>query len=386
MTGYSRARKDPLVEWWLTIDRPLLILVVTLAAVGLLLSPAASVPMADRYGLPPYHFFYRHLMFLVLSIAGMVLLSVLSLRQIRLLAIAGFGMGLLGLVATLFLAEETKGALRWIRVGPFSVQVSEFVKPLFVVTVAWLLAQGIRRPGFQGRMFAFALLGMTAALLLAQPDLGQTVLITAVFGVVLFVSGLSWKWISMLAAAGIALVVAAYAIFPHVSERIDAFLAPEENDTFQVERAYDAIRTGGLFGQGPGEGYVKRQIPDAHTDFVFAVIAEEYGLIACMGVILLILALVVRGLTRAMEETDAFIQMAVSGLICLVGFQAAINLGVNLQLLPAKGMTLPFISYGGSSMLALGLTIGLILALTRRRPGRGFARRMGAHGFQGVPA
>ena len=271
------------------------------------------------------------------------------------------------MVLTLFFGPEVKGAHRWLQIGPLAIQPSEFVKPSFIVLAAWMFAEAQRTPGFPGTAIALSLYAMVVGVLAMQPDFGQLMLVTMVFGAIFFMAGLSWRWIGSLAAVALVGAVVAYTLMPHVTSRVDRFVNPESGDTYQIDRALDAFHTGGFFGRGPGEGEVKRILPDAHTDFIFAVAAEEYGVIAGLLIIGVFSFVVLRTLRRSMEEQDLFVQFASCGLIALFGLQALINMAVNVNLIPAKGMTLPFISYGGSSMIALALTMGMLAPAARTR-------------------
>lgn len=299
----------------------------------------------------------------------MIGVSLLNVRQVRRAAALVFAVAFVLMALTPVLGPEVKGAHRWLQLGPVGIQPSEFVKPAFIVLVAWLFAEAQRTPGIPGTALAVGLYGMVVAVLAVQPDFGQLMLVTLVFGAMFFMAGLSWGWIGSLAAIALAGAVTAYSMMPHVASRVDRFLDPESGDTYQIDRALDAVNAGGLFGRGPGEGVVKRILPDAHTDFIFAVAAEEYGVIAGLIIIGLFATIVMRTLRHAMEEQDLFVQFAACGLVALFGLQALINMSVNVNLMPAKGMTLPFISYGGSSLLALAFAMGMLLALTRRRAG-----------------
>jgi cell division protein FtsW len=264
---------------------------------------------------------------------------------------------------------EVKGARRWVALAGVSVQPSEFMKPAFVIICAWLFAEHRRQPEIPGNLFAMILLVLVLALLVAQPDLGQTMLVLGTWGAMFFMAGMPWLWILLLGALGIAGAATAYTVFPHVAGRIDRFLTGE-GDTFQVDTGREAIIRGGWWGQGPGEGTVKRILPDSHTDFIFSVAAEEFGIVLCFVMVALFAFIVLKGLRFALKEEDDFTRYAVSGLVILMGFQSVINMSVNLQLMPAKGMTLPFISYGGSSLVAMAISMGMVLALTTRRPER----------------
>jgi len=279
-----------------------------------------------------------------------------------------FLVGIALMILIMFLGPEVKGAKRWIQLGAFSLQPSEFVKPAFVVLTAWLFNESQKRKDVPGLELAILLYAVFALLLVLQPDFGQTLLVTLVWGALFFMAGINMVWIVVLGLAGIAGLFAAYFLVPHVASRIDRFLYPASGDTYQTDRSLDSFLHGGWFGRGPGEGTVKDVLPDSHTDFIFAVAAEEYGLIACLILLTLFAFIVLRGLSKASQEPDGFIRHAVAGLIMLFGLQTLINMAVNVGLLPAKGMTLPFISYGGSSLLAMALTMGFALGFTRKRP------------------
>ncbi|MBB3309049.1 cell division protein FtsW [Rhizobium sp. BK196] len=363
----SRAERGALADWFWTIDRFFLALFLFLMGIGFMLSFAASPAVAERIGLEPFHFVKRHAAFMIPSIAVMLGLSFLTPRQVRRTAIILLIVALAMMLLALFFGIEVKGSRRWVTLAGISIQPSEFMKPAFVVVCAWLFSEHARQPEIPGNLFAIILFGMVAALLVAQPDLGQTILTTAVWGGMFFMAGMPWLWIIVLGAGGAGGLVTAYYVFPHVAGRIDKFLTGE-GDTFQIDTAREAIIRGDWFGQGPGEGIVKRIIPDAHTDFIFSVAAEEFGIVFCIALVAIFTVLVLRGLSHAYRERNDFNRFAVAGLVLQMGIQSIINIGVNLELLPAKGMTLPLISYGGSSMVAICVTAGFILALTRHRP------------------
>jgi cell division protein FtsW len=363
----SRAERGPLAEWFWTIDRFFLAVFILLLGIGFMLSFAASPAVAERIGLEPFHFVERHAMFMLPSLGVMFGLSFLSPRQVRRTAMIMFVIMVLMMVAVLFIGMEVKGSRRWITISFLSIQPSEFMKPCFVVVCAWLFAEHQRQPEIPGNLFALILFVIVAALLIAEPDLGQTMLTTAVWGSMFFMAGMPWLWIIVMGAGAGGLLFFAYVVFPHVAGRINQFMTGEGN-TFQVDTAHDAITRGHWLGTGPGEGIVKRILPDSHTDFVFSVAAEEFGIIFCMALVGLYLFVVMRGLAHAFRDRNDFTRFAVAGLVLQIGFQSIINIGVNLQLLPAKGMTLPLISYGGSSQIAICVTAGFILALTRHRP------------------
>jgi len=373
MTTFTFTRTDNSVvgRWWWTVDRWAIIALTVLIIMGLVLTLAASPAVAERIGVDPFHFVRRQIAFLVPSVAAMFVISLMSPDQVRRLACLAFVLALGALAATLVIGAEIKGSRRWIGVGSLSVQPSEFVKPAFIVVSGWLLAERQRHPGFPGGVLSCVAYLSTVSILLMQPDFGQTILITAMWGVQLFVAGLPMIIVLVLGAVGIVGVFGAYFLLPHVASRIDRFLNPEAGDNYQIERALEAFVSGGVWGRGPGEGTVKRILPDAHTDFIFAVAGEEFGMIACLVLVALFAFIVLRLLGRMLQESDPFVLYAGTGLVAQFGLQAFINMGVNLHILPAKGMTLPFISYGGSSMLALAFGMGMLLALSRQRPGHG---------------
>jgi len=381
----SRADRGPLADWFWTIDRFFLAAFIMLMGIGFMLSFAASPAVAQRIGLSDFHFVERHAVFLIPSLAIMIGLSFLTPRQVRRTAIVLLDLSLAAMVLALFFGVEVKGARRWIGVGALSIQPSEFMKPAFVVVCAWLFSEHARQPEIPGNLFAIILFGIVAALLVAQPDLGQTILTSIVWGGMFFMAGMPWLWIVLLGGVGVGGLLAAYYMLPHVTARFDKFLTGE-GDRFQVETAHEAIVRGNWFGQGPGEGIVKRILPDSHTDFVFSVAAEEFGIIFCMALVAIFAFIVLRGLKHAFNERNDFNRFAVAGLVLQIGIQSMINIGVNLELMPAKGMTLPLISYGGSSMIAICVTAGFILALTRHRPERRAQERSLFRVASGVPA
>ncbi len=363
----SRTDRGPVANWWWTVDRWFLAAFLTLMGLGIVLSFAASPAVAERIGLGSFHFVIRQIIFTLPALAVMIGISFLNARNVRRLAIIMLVVSLAMMVVALFIGAEVKGSRRWIFVAGMSIQPSEYLKPAFVVICAWLFAENARQPDIPGNLFATILLGLVAALLIAQPDVGQTMLVTATWGAMFFMAGMSWMWIALLGAIAAGGVFGAYVVFPHVSERVDRFLTGQ-GDTFQVDMGREAIVRGGWWGQGPGEGTIKRIIPDSHTDFVFSVAAEEFGIILCLFIVCVFAFVVLRGLKIAQKENDDFSRYAVAGMVVIFGFQSIINIAVNLQLMPAKGMTLPFISYGGSSLIAMAISMGMVLALTRKRP------------------
>ncbi len=369
MIPFARTDTSTLARWWWTVDRWSLGALGLLIAFGIVLTVAASPPVALRIGFGEYHFVSRHLVFIVPTLAILFAVSLLDPGRVRRLAVIVLAGGMLGVLATLVIGVEIKGAQRWLSLAGFSVQPSEFVKPAFAVVAAWLFSQQRLRHDAPGYNAAIGLYVVIVLLLLAQPDLGMAVLISAVWGVQFFLAGLPMVLVLALATLAVGGMVGSYFLFDHVASRIDRFLDPSSGDSYQIDRSLEAFSNGGVWGTGPGEGTVKLHLPDAHADFIFAVAGEELGLFWCLALLALFGFLVLRGLARALADDDLFVVLATTGLLTLFGAQALINMGSALHLIPTKGMTLPFVSYGGSSMLAMGLAMGMVLALTRRRPG-----------------
>ncbi|MCA0434269.1 MAG: putative lipid II flippase FtsW [Proteobacteria bacterium] len=361
----SRSDRGLLARWWFTIDRALLSAVLLLMAAGVLISMAASPPVAQRIGLDPFHFIKSQLFFLVFAVAGLLFASFLDTIWVRRAALTFFVGSIVLMVAALFFGPEIKGAHRWIDIGPIGLQPSELAKPSFVVVASWFLAERARRPDMPGHLIACALAAMFLGLLVMQPDFGQAALVTVTFGAMLLIFGVPWVVVLGLAGAGVAAVLVSYALVAHVASRIDRFLSPEQGDTFQADMAKEAFQNGGLLGTGPGGGVAKLSLPDAHTDFTFSVVGEEFGIFACLALMALFFFVVIGTLRRAKREEDSFVALSLVGLATMLGLQSVINMGVNVALLPAKGMTLPFISYGGSSLLGSAMAMGFILALSR---------------------
>jgi cell division protein FtsW len=368
MSMVSRAERTFVSDWWWTIDRLLLAALGALMVSGLVFLMAGGPPVAERLGLPTFHFVNRQVVYLLPTMAILVAVSFMSLRHVRRLALLVYVVGITLCILALEFGPEIKGAHRWIGYGGFGIQPSEFVKPAFVVLAAWAFTEGARRKDMPGSLLALLLLPATIIPLILQPDFGQTVLITVVWCGMFFVAGLHWFWVFGLGGAGVIGVGAAYHLMPHVRGRIERFLDKSSGDSFHVDTAMESFAKGGWFGKGPGEGSVKRILPDAHTDFIFAVTAEEFGIVVCLAILLLFALIVLRGLILAQRNESSFCRLAAMGLLLMFGLQASINMAVNVNLMPAKGMTLPFISYGGSSLLSLALGMGFVIALTRRRP------------------
>ena len=384
--SFTLARTDNslLGRWWWTVDRWMLAALVTLILCGIVLVTAASPPVAQHYGYGDYHFVMRHLFFLMPSLVAVFVLSLLDPKDLRRIGTILFIGSFLGVVLTLLIGYEVKGATRWLRFAGMSIQPSEFIKPGMVIITAWLLTlpgaspyrqslqgqtKALSGPSRSGLMAALILLLITIALLLKQPDLGMTLVITAVWCAQYFLAGMPILLVLIAIVAGIGGLAGAYMLLPHVQSRIDRFLNPESGDTYQIDKAMEAIRHGGLTGVGPGQGEVKFTLPDAHADFIFAVSSEEFGLFATLFLLGLFGFLILRGFHRISKNNDPFVILAGSGLLIQFGLQAMIHMASTLHLIPTKGMTLPFISYGGSSLLALGISMGMVLGLTRQRPG-----------------
>jgi cell division protein FtsW len=368
--AFARSDRSALGMWWWTVDRWMLSVAALLIAIGVALSFASSPAAAMRMNIgDPFHFAVRQCVFGVGAAVILLSVSMLEVKTIRRSAFFIWLAAILIMVALPLFGHNAKGATRWLEFGGFTLQPSEFMKPALVILIAWMFSEGQKGQGVPGVSIAFGLYFVSIALLLIQPDVGQTVLITIAFGAAFWMAGVPISWVMLLGGTAIAGLSSTYFLFPHVASRVNRFLSPDKADTHQVDRAAEAIRAGGFLGRGPGEGVMKRHVPDLHTDFIYSVGAEEYGLVFSLLLISLFALLVTRGLYRAMKLNDPFEQVAAAGLFVLVGQQAFINVAVNLNMIPTKGMTLPFISYGGSSMLAMGLTLGMALALTRRRPG-----------------
>lgn len=366
---FARTDRSPLGIWWWTVDGVSLACILVLVLMGVALAFSSSPIAAAKHGIAfPFHYAVMQFGFALVSVVVLIAASLLSPKGVRRVGFFVFS-GAIAVMALLPLMGHTaKGGRRWLDLGPIGLQPSEFLKPALVIMIAWMFAEGQKGRGVPGMTIAFGLYLLSAFLLIIQPDFGQTILITIAFGACFFVAGVPFRWILGLGAAALAGMVTSYFMLGHVKDRVAKFINPEGTDTYQIDRGLEAISAGGLVGPGPGEGVLKRYIPDLHTDFIYSVAAEEFGLVFSLVLIGLYAAIVIRGLLRALKLPDPFEQIAATGLFVLFGVQAVINIAVNLNLVPTKGMTLPFLSYGGSSMMAMGLTMGLALALTRRYP------------------
>ncbi|ACT57571.1 putative peptidoglycan glycosyltransferase FtsW [Candidatus Liberibacter asiaticus] len=363
----KRAERGILAEWFWTVDWFSLIAFLFLLGLGLMLSFASSPSVAEKLGLENFYFVKRHALFLIPSVIIMISFSLFSPKNVKNTAFILLFLSLIAMFLTLFWGVEIKGAKRWLYIAGTSVQPSEFMKPSFIIVSAWFFAEQIRHPEIPGNIFSFILFGIVIALLIAQPDFGQSILVSLIWDCMFFITGISWLWIVVFAFLGLMSLFIAYQTMPHVAIRINHFMTGV-GDSFQIDSSRDAIIHGGWFGKGPGEGVIKRVIPDSHTDFVFSVAAEEFGIIFCIFILCIFAFIVVRSFLYSLVESNDFIRMAIFGLALQIALQAFINIGVNLHLLPTKGMTMPAISYGGSSILGICITMGYLLALTCRRP------------------
>jgi cell division protein FtsW len=364
----SRAQPTLFSEWWWTVDRLTLGALAALMLGGIILCLAASPPVAARIGVDPFHFVDRQVLFLIPASVVLIGTSFLSPREIRQLSIVVFAVSLVLVALTPYFGAEIKGARRWLVILGMNIQPSEFLKPAFVVLIAWLFGESAKRPEMPANSLALLLLIVVVALLVIQPDFGQTMLIALVWSALFYMAGMRFIWVLGLGAFASAGLTVAFFTVPHVAQRINRFIDPASGDTFNIDIATESFVRGGWFGRGPGEGTIKRILPEGHTDFVFAVAAEEFGVVLCLILVSLFAFIVIRSLTRAMRTEDPFVRFAAAGLSILFGVQSAINMAVNLHLIPAKGMTLPFISYGGSSLISLAYGMGMLVALTRERP------------------
>ena len=368
----GRADRTPVGTWFWEIDRVLLLLVLVLISIGLIAVAAASPAAADRYShgafqIAPLYYFWRQLIWICLSLPVMIGISMMPKDSARRIALYGASFFLMMLVAVPFIGTEVNGAKRWIEFGFWQFQPSEFLKPLFVVVVAWLLSLRSRDQSLPVVPMTAALVVLVAVLLMSQPDFGQTVIFGAIWVAMLTISGFPMRLLGWLGGIAVTGVIAAYLFYSVATERINKFLF-SEGDTYQTDKAFETLVNGGLFGTGPGAGTMKFRLPEPHTDYIFSVIGEEFGLISCLAIAIIYLLIVVRVFVRLLHEEDEFLLLASAGLATEFGLQALINMLVNVQLAPSKGMTLPFISYGGSSMLALSIGMGLLLAFTRSNP------------------
>ena len=371
MFSFARHSKSKISNWWWTVDRPLLFALFALILAGVFLTFSASPGVAERIGVDMYYFIKRQLFFLVPATGLMLFMSFLSPKNVRRLAVLVFLASFVLLFLTLVKGSDIKGAKRWITIAGFSLQPSEFMKPAFAIVCAWILASGRLIKNFPAKEITTAVFGVILILLLLQPDLGMSITLSAIYGIELFLAGLPIFVIFLLGLLGILGLGGAYFMFDHVQSRIDRFLNPETGDMYQVSKSLEAFRNGGWFGLGPGEGIVKASLPDAHTDFIMAVVAEEFGFILCCLLLFIFAFIICRGFLLIMKETNLFTILAGAGLLMQFGVQVVINVSSTLHLIPTKGMTLPFISYGGSSLISIAFGMGALLSLTRLHPEKG---------------
>lgn len=370
MNAFTRRNTSTLGSWWWTIDRWSLAALLCIMIMGVLMSFSASPAVASRIQADPYFFVKRHAIMLVPTLFIFLGTSMLSTLHVRRLAVWMYLLSIVLLVYTLIGGIEIKGARRWIHLGGFSMQASEFIKPSLAVMTAWMLSEKYRDGRFPGVTVSMLLAGLGIGLLVLQPDLGMTVVVATTWIVQIFVAGLPFRWMVLMGGVGVSGLVGAYCFMPHVQKRVHQFLTPQApDDIYQVTQSLEAFAQGGWFGRGPGEGIIKRHVPDAHADFVFSVVGEEFGLLMCLFIVLLYAFIVIRAMMRSMHVPSMFVLIASTGLAAQMGLQAFINMASALYLIPTKGMTMPFISYGGSSLLALGMNMGMLFALTRRRHG-----------------
>ena len=370
MRQIARADDSLFARWWWSVDRPLVAMLAPIILIGAAALTAAGPAAADRLRISnEFYFPMRQAIFMVPTLAVMIGVSFFTPLQARRFGVLVFVGAILLMFGALIFAPEVNGAKRWLYFGGVSLQPSEFAKPGFVIAAAWMMAEGARDPRFPGGAIAIGLYALFAGLLILQPDFGQWILVTGVWMAMFFVAGWNWKWMATVGGVGMFALGLAYKFSDHVSARIDGFLKPDGSETYQVDRALETIANGGLIGRGDARA-VKGALPDAHTDFIFAAAAEDFGLVFGVVVIALFCGLVVRAMMVAVRQNSAFVQCAITGLAAMIGAQAIINIGVSLRALPAKGMTLPFISSGGSSLVATGITVGLLIALTRGHFGR----------------
>jgi cell division protein FtsW len=366
----TRTDRSILGRWWWTVDRLTLMALLTLMVVGGLLSMAASPSVAAHMNLDSFYFVRRHMSLIPLAAAIMLVVSLLQPLQVRRLGVAVFALAVVGMILTLVMGDDIKGAKRWLNLPGFNMQPSEFVKPALVIVTAWMFVAYRKIRGFPGHLYAVAALLGVLVILALQPDFGMIVTIAAVWFIQLFLAGLPFMWVLVGGVAALSAGMSAYYIFPHVAKRIDRFLDPSSGDPYgdryQINQSLEAFSSGGALGVGPGEGVVKRHIPDVHSDFVFAVAGEEFGLVVCLLLLGLYAFIVFRVIVRVLKANNLFVLLAATGLVAQFGLQAIINIASSIRLLPTKGMTLPLMSYGGSSLLATALGMGMLLSLTRR--------------------
>lgn len=363
----KRYKKNLLQIWWASIDHISMAVILTILAFSVIMVITASPAVAERIGLEPFYFMKRQIAHLLVGLGLIVFFSFLPVTAVKRVAIIGFVLCLFCLAAVLLWGPDIKGAKRWISLLGFSLQPSEFAKPLFAVVTAWILSMGFEDHNFPAFKISAVIYGMLTLLLILQPDFGMVMTITLIWIGQLFLAGLSVFWMALVSILGVITVIGSYILLPHVKRRIDSFLSPEDFENYQISRSIEAFKHGGLYGTGPGEGTIKQFLPDSHTDFIFSVVGEELGLIACLFLIVMFAILVIRGLYLIVNDSNQFSVLSVAGILMQIGIQSAFNMGVTLHLLPTKGMTLPLISYGGSSVFSISIALGMMLSFTRKR-------------------
>lgn len=372
---FARTDHSAIARWWWTVDRSILVCLLILMVIGVALVTSASPSVANRIGSEHSHFITRHIIFVVPSLLIMIGISILDHLWIRRIGTIVFVGVIFLMILVPFVGPDIKGAQRWINLGGFSLQPSEFIKPAFAIVSAWLIAHQKKSPDFRGNLLSALIYAFIVFLLMSQPDFGMTTVLTCMFAAQIFMAGLPLRYLFMMAILASVAVVCVYFSFDHVRIRMDKFLNPHgAADTYQVDKSLEAFANGGFFGTGPGQGTVKNTIPDVHADFIFAVSGEELGLMATLALVGAYAFILLRGFGRLMESNDMFVVLAAGGILSMFGLQAFVHMGSSLHLLPTKGMTLPFISYGGSSILAMGFGMGVVLGLTRREARTSIAR------------
>jgi cell division protein FtsW len=376
---FTRNNKSFLSSWWWTVDRVILSSIIIILALSALMVATASPAVADRIGLESSYFIKRQIFFIFISFFLILIFSFLNIKQIKIISFIGFIACVFLMIVVLFYGSEIKGARRWVSIAGLSIQPSEFIKPFFAVIIGYILSLRYYIKDFPVYKVALATYAIIVILLFLQPDFGMIITLSCILAGQFFLAGISMGWIIALTLGGVFGVVIAYMLLPHVAVRINNFIDPSVSENYQVNKSIAAFVNGGFFGKGPGEGVVKQSLPDSHTDFIFAVIGEELGIITCLFVIVIYAIIVLRGMFRISNQIELFSAYSVAGLLMIFGVQSVVNIGVSLHLLPTKGMTLPFLSYGGSSMMAVSISIGMILSLTKKKYGHRFKyRRRGA--------
>lgn len=355
-------------KWIMSIDRVLLFMILSILSIGIWVSIASTPAVAMKLGLPPFHFVKQHIIIVPIAIFIMVFISFLQSRHIRKLAILGYFACVLLIIGTLFFGSEIKGAQRWLNIFGFSLQPSEFLKPVMTIMTAWLIAEQYRDRKFPGIILSMISISIVVPLMLLQPDVGMTIIIVGTWFAQLFISGLSIFMIVTFITVAISSMFGLYFILPHFADRIDKFMTKSEDgaDLYQIQKSIEAFKSGGFFGKGPGEGVIKTLVPDSHSDFVFSVIGEEFGFIICIVIISLFVGFIARAISKIMQSSSIFSFSTIFGILFQITLQVLINICTALNLIPTKGMTLPFISYGGSSMLATAISFGIVLAITKK--------------------